>query len=201
MTLHTEVGFQTGIYRVTRTAAGVRVDGHYVRAGEISATVSLVDDVADELEIAAHGLATGAGPLWLTTTGVLPGGLSSGIPYWVIDSTDDRIQLALSRADALAIVSIDITSAGSGTLTLENVFLASADVQPATGAHLEDLREGQRSSDIRTAYTDVQLMPRTVDFEPDVVEIGTERFRVDTVEHFTVISGHYRVRLEKETTP
>ena len=200
MSLHTDVGYETGLYRVTRRSQGARVDGHYQHPSDFDRDVSAVDDVANTLTIVGHGRSTGDGPVWIVSDDTLPDGLTSS-PYWVIRISDDDLQLAISRDQAIALAAVDITSVGVGTITVSNSFLASADVQPATGAELNDLREGQHSSDIRTIFTDVQLFPRTPTYEPDEIEIDGDVFRVKNVKYHGVISGHYVVTAERVTTP
>lgn len=105
-------------------------DGHYVVGSGYGLTntdrplvvaddvVEAVDTGADTLQLTAHGLKTGDGPLRLTTTGTLPTGLATGTDYWVIEDDVDNIQLADALSDAINGVAIDLTAAGSGTHTL-----------------------------------------------------------------------------------
>lgn len=72
----------------------------------------------DALTIVGHFLDTGFGPYRLLTTGTLPGGLLSTIDYFVIVTTEDEFQLALSQGDALNGVAVDITSVGTGVHTM-----------------------------------------------------------------------------------
>jgi hypothetical protein len=81
-------------------------------------TVSTVDATDDELDITAHGLTTGDGPVRIETTGTAPGGLTTATDYWVIVVNAGSISLAASFADALDGEAIDITDAGSGTHTI-----------------------------------------------------------------------------------
>ena len=116
MTLHDDVGYETGLYTVLRTVEGAYVVGHYVRP------------------------------------------------------------------------------AGTG-------FPVSMSIQPITGRALKDLPEGQHAEDLRIAYTSTRLFTREPGFEPDIVTINGEDWRVSNVEHFEVISGHYRATLERLVTP
>lgn len=54
----------------------------------------------------------------LTTTGTAPGALTAGTTYYVIRVSSTSINLATTRANAVAGVGIDITSQGAGTHTL-----------------------------------------------------------------------------------
>lgn len=58
----------------------------------------------------------------LTTTGTLPGGLSLATNYFVIRLTDFTCKFATSYANAVAGISVDITSAGSGTHTINTLY-------------------------------------------------------------------------------
>lgn len=78
---------------------------------------------ADTITEAGHGLRTGD-TATLTTTGVLPTGLSADTAYYVIYVNSSTIKLATTRANAAAGTAINITAAaGEGTHTLKkNVF-------------------------------------------------------------------------------
>lgn len=73
----------------------------------------------DNITATTHDMQTGDGPLRVTTTGTLPSPLATGTNYWVIRVDANTIQLATSRANALAGTQIDITTTGSGTHTLD----------------------------------------------------------------------------------
>lgn len=78
-----------------------------------------VDTTTDQLQHTAHGLSTGDGPVRVSSTGTLPGGLTAGTDYWVINDFGDSLRLTTSRINALTNAGqIDITSTGSGTHTL-----------------------------------------------------------------------------------
>jgi uncharacterized phiE125 gp8 family phage protein len=63
----------------------------------------------DALTCAGHGYANGdAVPVW-TTSGILPAGLAALTSYYVVNKTDDTLQLSLSAGGAV----VDITSAGT----------------------------------------------------------------------------------------
>jgi hypothetical protein len=83
---------------------------------------------ADTITIASHGLPLGLKGQ-LTTTGVLPGGLSGATDYFVIVVNANTIKLATSLANAQAGTAVDITSAaGGGTHTFTPTALAGATV-------------------------------------------------------------------------
>lgn len=54
----------------------------------------------------------------LTTSGTLPGGLATATDYYVIKLSDTTFRLATSYANAIAGTQIDITTAGTGTQTV-----------------------------------------------------------------------------------
>ncbi len=83
----------------------------------VDGDVSVADD---EITETAHGFETGEGPVFLTTTGTLPTGLSTGTKYWIIRVDANTLKFATSRANALAGTDVDITAAaGGGTHTIE----------------------------------------------------------------------------------
>jgi len=63
---------------------------------------------------AVHNLITGQG-VYLTTTGVLPTGLSAATLYYVIAVTPTELGLATTYVNSLAGTKINITAAGSGS--------------------------------------------------------------------------------------
>ncbi len=85
-----------------------------------------VDATANTLTKVAHGLVSGDGPIRLTTTGTLPGGLALATDYWVIRITDDTIKLAASYVHTggnnvgNTITPIDLTDVGTGVHTLSD---------------------------------------------------------------------------------
>jgi hypothetical protein len=81
-------------------------------------TVEAVDLTDNELDLTAHGLETGDGPIRFTTSGTLPTGLATATDYYVIAVNANSISLATSLANAYAGTEIDLTGAGSGTHTL-----------------------------------------------------------------------------------
>ncbi len=67
---------------------------------------------------ATHGYLTGDGPAFLTSDGTEPGGVLPLVPVWIVKSDADTFKLALSLTDALSGITIDLTTNGTGTLTL-----------------------------------------------------------------------------------
>lgn len=85
----------------------------------------------DELTVTAHGLVAEQ-IVRVSSTGTLPAGLVAATDYFVIIVDANTIQLALSRADAIAGTQIDITDAGTGTHTeTPNVLAVTLTVQYA----------------------------------------------------------------------
>ncbi len=100
--------------------------------------VSAVDPTLDTLTIAGHGLITGDGPVRLAiaptmpgslsfplaATGSMPDGLLEGVDYWVVVLDGDTIQLSATYFGTGGnfvgnpIMTLDIQSAGVGTITL-----------------------------------------------------------------------------------
>ena len=102
----------------------VHKSGGRKKIGRYGTTFTFVDgDVSvagDTITETAHGLVTGNGPMFLSTTGALPGGLDSSTSYWSIRVDDNTIKLATSYANAIAGTAVNITSAaGGGTHTIQ----------------------------------------------------------------------------------
>lgn len=103
--------------------------------------VESVDATANTLTLTAHGLLTGDGPIYFTTTGTLPGGLAVLTGYWIIKVTANTIKLATSLVNATAGTAIDLTTAGTGAHTLVD----SADTE-RKGAELTMTARGVREA-------------------------------------------------------
>ena len=86
---------------------------------EDSLPVRLVDDTSDTLTIESHGL-NFRQAVKVASTGTLPAGLTAGTVYFVVEDTTDTIRLATSAANASLDPAsvVDITDAGSGTITV-----------------------------------------------------------------------------------
>lgn len=82
-------------------------------------TISAVNAGTDQLTVTAHGQVTGNGPaaVFVGAGGVIPGGLAPVTDYWLVVVDANTVKLATSSANALANVTIDITS--TGTLPLQ----------------------------------------------------------------------------------
>lgn len=78
-----------------------------------------VNAATDVVTSAGHGLELGDGPLPLSSTGTRPGGLDTApFAFYAIPIDANTFKLATTLANAYAGAAIDITSTGSGTLTL-----------------------------------------------------------------------------------
>lgn len=71
----------------------------------------------DIVTATAHGLETGDGPLFGTSSGTLPAGLTLATGYYAIKIDANTFYVATSRQNALAGTRVDITGTGSGTHT------------------------------------------------------------------------------------
>jgi hypothetical protein len=173
----------TGTYNVIRRARGPVSGGVYAQPPIISLAVlaSNVDYIGDTLIVPGHGLSSGAGPVYASTDDALPGGISaSPVPLWIARVDDDRIALAADRAAArLGAPIVDIADRGTGTLSLGSRFAVRASVQPTDGHELRDLVEGQRVENTYLVLTREQLHNGEGDWEPDLLEIDDETYRVD----------------------
>lgn len=118
--------------------------------------VASVDAAGNRLAIATHGLVTGDGPVRVSSTGTLPAPLAPGVDYWVVAPDAGHVQLATTYehtggnnvARGLGttpnpVTVIDLTSIGSGTITL----LATAETIRA-GQELVARAQGQREATI-----------------------------------------------------
>lgn len=86
---------------------------------ENSLPVRLVDATTDTLTIESHGLSV-RDAVKVVSTGDMPGGLTAGTVYYVVEESVDAIKLAASASDASTDppTVVDITDAGTGTITV-----------------------------------------------------------------------------------
>jgi len=84
-----------------------------------TASAGAVDQTADTITSAGHGLSTGEA-VTISAAGTLPAGLAdyAGQTLYVISVDADTLAFAASQANALAGSRIDLTSAGSGIMTI-----------------------------------------------------------------------------------
>lgn len=106
-------------------------------------TVDTVDFANNELDIASHGLATGDGPIQLTTTGTLPTGLATSTNYWVIRIDAGTIQLASTFVNAHNGVAVSFSDVGAGTHTISNTSSTAT-----SGAEIAQIARGPRTLNI-----------------------------------------------------
>lgn len=104
------------VKEASRLASTVNFDSTYYN---LSGTVSAVTTGADSLTINNHPFNVGE-RVYITSTATLPGGLSALVQYFIIDTNTNTIKLATTKANAIAGTAIDITSTGSGTITVEH---------------------------------------------------------------------------------
>lgn len=124
------VGKPTQAYTIGITSAaagstyGLNVLGTGVTATECRYTALAnqtftAANATETFTTVAHGMSTGDGPFRVSNSGgALPAGLAVDTDYWVISLTADTYQLATSKADALALTELLITTDGTGTQTL-----------------------------------------------------------------------------------
>ena len=73
-------------------------------------------NAGDEIDLVAHGLVTGDGPLLLSQT-TLPAELDAATEYYAIRVDDDNFQVATSPHDAVEGTQVAFTDDGTGTLS------------------------------------------------------------------------------------
>jgi len=102
-------------------------------------TVTAVDTTADTLTCVGHGLAQGDGPIQVTSSGAVPAGLAALTNYWIVPVDADHFKLASTFQNAWVPITVDITSAGSGTIQVVAVVATRK-----AGAELSALSRGMR---------------------------------------------------------
>ncbi len=124
-------GYATGdavVYRTDPTIQATRPASRWSTFLPDAATVTfnptatttdnspVIDDAADQIIFEpSHSFVTGQKVVYSAGGGTTIGGLSEGGVYYIIRSSDDRIQLASSRADASAGQALPLGAGASGT--------------------------------------------------------------------------------------
>ena len=117
----------------------------------VDVTVSSIS--GSTLTSAAHGMVTGDGPIYPSSTVTLPIPLVTTTPYWAVVIDANTFQLATSFANAMATspVTVTLSSAGSGVLS----FASTADTLRAGQEILQVSRGVKRLLFTLDCYTTV----------------------------------------------
>lgn len=197
--------YLTGTYKVYRRTSGGYVGGKKVASHDVDADVTAIDLATGKLTVPGHGLTTGNGTLWISSSQTIPAGYDGETPYWAIVVDPNTLQLAASRADALAGAPVVVpTDVGVGVVHVASYFLMQASILPLTGRDLKDLPEGQYGEEKRDIFSTVELKGRGDGYEADVfsgVDVAGDLWRVEDPRHHNVVSDHWRATLVRETTP
>ena len=106
-------------------------------------TVSAVDIGTESFTINNHGFSTGE-RVYISSTGSIPGGVSGGVEYFVINTGVNTVQLAVDLAAAQAGTPINITSVGSGTITIAHTLYLLAGSNGALSLDGVTISQGDR---------------------------------------------------------
>lgn len=111
--------FAVGFGRVDTAVnkVGVNVTGTQVTTIARPQEADSVDSSSNTLTINNHPFSTGD-RVFVSSTGTIPGGLSTSVAYYVINESANSIKLAISYANAIDRSEIDMQTAGSGTITV-----------------------------------------------------------------------------------
>ena len=136
-------------YTISASTTGLGISGFTSgMAGDIDASTDLFSEVA-------HGLTTGYGVRYVTTSGTAPGGLTTGTTYFAIKFNEDKYKLASSSDNAIAGTAIDITSTPTG--------LSSYTMTPATftagsaGFYWQVSNDNTNWTDLKINSTDLSM--------------------------------------------
>lgn len=108
-----------GFYRVTSVTTTTS-QGLTNTISSVTNTITSVDTSGDYVDHTFYALQPYT-RVQLTTTTTLPAGLSLATDYYVIKVSDTRCKFATSYANAVAGTSVDITTTGTGTHTINTV--------------------------------------------------------------------------------
>lgn len=172
----------TGAGTHTMLGAGASIDPSKTGVEQgASLTASFIDAADDQITLSGHGCSTGQRVQFFSTD-VLPGGLAEATDYYVVKIDSDRLKLAASLANAQAGVTLDLTSAGSGTLTivplLDKTIVPPAAVDISSGTFTSaghDYITGDRVRLSTTGNLPGDLFPDTDYY---VIKVDRDRFKL-----------------------
>lgn len=84
----------------------------------VGSAVTFTADAATDTLTLASGALTKGQPVAVVSSGQLPAPLSAAATYWALPVAGSQVRLAASVDDVLTGTAIDLTTAGTGTLTL-----------------------------------------------------------------------------------
>lgn len=127
------------LYALGLSGAGWVVQG-------LPSSTFTVDPTTDIATVTGSNVVTGTGPVQVSTTTTLPAGLAASTNYWLIRVDADHFKFATSYANAIAGTAIDITTAGTGTQTVDTVATVASGALyiPAGGFDIFDGKMGKK---------------------------------------------------------
>lgn len=106
-------------FQILVSGSGVTTTTVEYTTGSVNQAITTVTNASDLFTKVAHGLLTSEA-VRVTTSGGLPTGLAVDTDYYVIRVDADTFKLASSAANALSATPVNITSDGTGTLTVSS---------------------------------------------------------------------------------
>lgn len=190
----------------TATIAAANIAEEIVATANEDFTISAVDTAGDRLTLSGDRLTLLTGDrVRIVTGGTVPGGLATGTDYYAIPwqrKDTPRLRLAANYADAVAGIAIDITSAGSGGLTLRK----TGEPRYAAGGVIQTSAEpGENLGDLLTAlgglavysggtwriYAGAWRTPSATFDENDLAGPITVQTRASRSDRFNTVRGTY----------
>jgi microcystin-dependent protein len=113
--------------------------GTFVRGAPGSVVATSVNVSTEEITAPGHALQRAGFPVRFTTTGTLPGGLTTNTTYWAILVNASVVKVASTEANARAGTAVNLTSTGSGTITLVPWVDPGPRTSPSTGSGSNDV--------------------------------------------------------------
>lgn len=147
------------------TVYSVAVAGKGVTSTTVSFTTlvdisgTLLPRTGNTLTSTAHGMVTGDGPYYVSNSGGgLPAGLTTNTAYWIINIAANTFQFASTKANALALTPVTLTTDGTGTQTIlrgstnQDVIMAQLlqGLNAVVGANYTAVQSGSAGSQILT---------------------------------------------------
>jgi hypothetical protein len=99
-----------------------------ILSADLATSLEVVPNTSTDIlaAVSNHGLVTGS-RVRVASTSAVPSGLTTSVDYYAIVFTTTNIKLATTLANALAGTAIDLTDAGSGTISINEQPLTQSD--------------------------------------------------------------------------
>lgn len=174
-----------GFYNITT----VTTTGDQALTNTLIAFDTFTADAGTDIITTNNGNLLSYSKVQFSTTTTLPAGLAAATDYFVVRQTQNTFKVATSLANALAGTFIDITSAGTGTHTINNLLPRYTNGYGVRAFLTPSTVMGAATPNIRITYTDDQN--NTGNLTPATLPIGNTAAAVTSIVYSGTGSGKF----------